>query len=104
MKHAGITLTKAQWKQYFMDEEKASKNLQDLRAVETKLYKVNDLVIKAWSEYLVSGMKRVGKQFTIQLIQDYGTENAEILVNERYVDDPEKANNVFKRIAEMARY
>ena len=103
MKHAGITLTKAQWKQYFMDEEKASKNLQDLRAVETKLYKVNDLVIKTWSEYLVSGMKRVGKQYTIQLIQDYSTENAQILMNERFINDSEKANEAFKRIVEIAK-
>ena len=103
MKHAGITLTKAQWKQHFIDEEKASKNLQDLRAVETKLYKVNDLVIKTWSEYLVSGMKRVGKQYTIQLIQDYSTENAQILMNERFINDSEKANEAFKRIVEIAK-
>ena len=86
-----------------MDEEKASKNLQDLKAVETKLYKVNDLVIKTWSEYLVSGMKRVGKQYTIQLIQDYSTENAQILMNERFINDSEKANEAFKRIVEIAK-
>lgn len=103
MVHAGIKLTKAQWRQYFKDENEASNKLQELKAREEKLYKVNDLVIKTWSEYLVSGMKRVGKQYTIQLIQDYGTENAEILMNERYVDEPDKANAAFKRIVELAR-
>ena len=48
-------------------------------------------------------MKRVGKQYTVQLIQDYGKENAEILMNERYIDDAEKANAAFKKFVELAK-
>lgn len=103
MAHAGIHLTKQQWAVYFKEEEKASNKLTELKAKEEKLYKVNDLVIKCWSEYIVSGMQRVGKQYTIQLIQDYGKENAEILMNERYVDEPEKANAAFKKFIELAK-
>lgn len=103
MKHAGIKLTKQQWKLHFIEEEKASNKLQELKAKEEKLYKVDDLVIKTWSEYIVSGMKRVGKQYTIQLIENYGTFDAKILMNERYIDDAEKANEAFKKFVILAR-
>ena len=102
MAHAGIKLTKEQWRQYFEDEKAASNKLQELKATEIKLYKVNDLVIKTYSEYLVSGMERVGKQYTIQLIQNYGKEDAEILMNERIIDDKEKANEAFKKFVSLA--
>lgn len=102
MAHAGIKMTKEQWRDYFRCEDEASKRYQELLNREEKIYKVNDLVIKTISQYMVSGMKRVAKEYIIQLIQNYGDLDAELLMSERIIDDRDKANETFKKFVLLA--
>ena len=67
-----------------------------------KLYKVNDLVIKCIQENITQGMEIVATEYTVQLIENFGTLDANLLMQKKTTDKNE-ANENFKYIISLAR-
>ena len=86
------------WK---LDNKTIKKHFELENKIE-KLYKVNDLVIKCMQKNIVQANTILFTEYTVQLIENYGSLDANLLMQKK-TKNKDDANKNFKYIVSLAK-